>query len=406
MKLLEKPIHMIVLIAVIVTTISGTGYYFYYQHQKSKQAGPEFSAFPVEVDRVRRGTLVRNISVVGTLIASNTVTIRANIRGQISRVFLQGGEEVRRGDLIFELDDRTSKAKLKEAQATLAHAQLEFNRAEQLAAQKFSPIKVLDKARADLLRAEAAVENSQKEVEDTKITAPYEGLLSLHKISVGALVGPDLDLVTITDVDPIKVDFKIPAKYLPFISTGQKVNLEVDNLKDQKFTGEIEAIDAQVDPNSQQIGIRASLENKKRLLKPGSFARVTLTAGSVDNALIVPAEAVEATTEQSYVYKVIEHPERPGLFVVFRVPVSTGIQEKDRIEISRGLFDNDIIVTVGQERVRDGTPVKFDLASVGLSGPGEKAEGEGCELPPAEKTAIEDTPTKQSTESTNSESSK
>ena len=369
MKLFEKQIHMIVLIAVIVTSISGIGFYFYRQHLKSKQSGPEFTAMPVEVEKIRRGTLVREISVVGNLVASNTVTIRANSRGQIVKVFMQGGEEVNRGDIIFQLDDRSTKAKLKEMQATLVQAQLEFKRAEQLTAQQFGPLKLLDKARADLLRAEAGVENAQKELDDTKIIAPYEGLISLHKISVGALVGPDLDLVTITDVDPMKVDFKIPSKYLSFISTGQKVKVVVDNLKDQEFRGEIEAIDAQVDPSSQQISVRATLENKKHLLKPGSYARVSLVAGSKDDALISPVEAVESTAEQSYVYKVIQHPEKPGLFVVFRVAVDTGIQEKDSIEITRGLFENDIIVTVGQNRVRDGTPVKFDLASVGLEPP-------------------------------------
>jgi membrane fusion protein (multidrug efflux system) len=369
MKFLEKPINLVIAIAIIAITISGVGYYFYSLHLKSKQQQNQLTAVPVEVDLVSRGTLTRRLTVVGNLIASNTVIIRPNLSGQIAKVLAHGGEEVQRGDILFELDDRNSKAKLKESQAQLAHARLEFNRAEVLTEKKVIATKILDKARADLLKSEAAVEVAQKEFDDTKISAPYEGVVSLHKISVGALVSPQIELLTITDVDPIKVEFKIAAKYLPFISTGQQLTLSVDSFPGQTFKGEIEAIDTKVDPVSQQIEVRATLENKKRLLKPGSFCRVSLVAGSKNDALIVRNEAVLSIGDVSYVWKVVQDPDKPKTYFTFRVAVLTGIQEQDRVEIVKGLEENDIVVTVGQNRLHDGSQVTFDLSSIGKGEP-------------------------------------
>jgi membrane fusion protein (multidrug efflux system) len=366
MKLFEKSIHVSVAIALLVSSLAGLGVYFYMEHLKKNVTDNMLSAIAVEVDKVRRGSLTRELTVVGNLAATSHVVVKPNVRGQISKVYVQPGAEVRQGDALFEIDDRSFKAKLKEAQAVLTLANVEYKRAEQLKEKNFAAAKTLDTALSNMLKAEAAVEGAQKELEDTKITAPYEGVVSLHKISPGASVGPETELLTITDVDPIKVDFKVPALFLPFLYQGQKVVLASESMKDQQFAGEVDAIDATVDPASQQIALRASVANDKRVLKPGLFVKVKLSAGSSDNALIIPVEALEVSGEATSVYKVIEHPQKPGIYVAFRVPVLTGIRERETVEILKGIQEDDIIVTVGQQRLADGVPVTFDLASVGL----------------------------------------
>jgi membrane fusion protein (multidrug efflux system) len=395
MKFFQKPIQLVIAICILATAISGVGYYFYSLHLKSKQQSNQLTAVPVEVDLVSKGTLTRRLTVVGNLIASNTVIIRPNINGQVTKVLAHGGEEVRKGDMLFELDDRSARAKLKDNQAVLAHARIKFNRIEILTEKKVTPTKLLDEARAELLKAEAAVEGTQKELDDTRIAAPYEGVVSLHKISVGALVSPQVEMLTITDVDPIKVEFKISAKYLPFISTGQTITLTVDSFPGQTFKGEIEAIDTKVDPISQQIDVRGTLENKKRLLKPGSFCRVSLIAGSKSDALIVRNEAVLSIGDVSYVWKVVQDPENPKTYFTFRVAVLTGIQEEDRVEIVKGLEENDIVVTVGQNRLHDGGQVTFDLSSIG--------KGAAAPAKPADDKAKQEKPKEEKTDTKKSE---
>lgn len=388
-NLFQNRTHALVGIGIAVLTVSGVGYYFYHQHKLASESSRQFRGIPVEVERVRVGTLSRKINVIGSLFANNAVTLRALVRGQIAKVNVRGGEEVQKGQVLFELDDRPFKAQLKDAQASWSFAQLEFKRAEQLKEKNFGTTKVLDKTRAEFQRAEASVEKAEKELEDTKITAPFEGLVSIHKISPGALVGPDVELMSLTDVDPMKVEFKIPAKYLPYINVGQRVTVTVDSFKDKAFEGEIENIDPLVDPGAQQVTVRANINNKDRLLKPGLFAKVTLVAGSKDNAVLVPSEAIESTGDLDYVYKVIEHPEQPGIYIAFRAALIAGIQDRDTTEVERGLSEGDLIVVVGREKLKDGMPVRFDPASVQSTPDPAEVGGNGPTAEPPKEQATE-----------------
>ena len=380
MDFMKKPLLSGIAIAILVTSLVGTGFYL---SRKGDDQLARPSSVRVEVDKVRRGSLTREMTVVGTLESSNFVTMKAQVKGLISKVHVIGGEAVEKDDLLFEIDDRSYRAQLKEAKALLALAESAFEREKKLTDKKFGTAKKFEEARAQFLKAQAQVEKAQKDVDDTKIKAPFEGVVGLHKISEGTPITADLDLITITDTDPMKVNFKMPSKFVPYLSLDQRVSVEVDSYPGQKFKGRVEAIDAQIDVGAQSIAVQATIPNEKNLLKPGMFVRVKVVVGSKDNSLIVPEEAIVAAGDQTYVWKVIEHPEKPGLYVVFRVQVLTGIQEKDRLEITRNLRENDIIVTVGYQKVADGVPVSFDLRSVDL-GP---AEEEKTPADSEEKTA-------------------
>jgi membrane fusion protein (multidrug efflux system) len=375
--------HLVMGAATAVVVIAA-GVYLYKQSQPAATA--EYLGVSVEVDVARRGSLNRKLETVGNLVANNTVSVRSQVRGQVSVARAQGGEEVQKGAVLFELDDRTFVAALKEAQARFTVAEANFKRAGALKEKNFGTGKSLDETQAQFLAAQAAVEKAQKELEDTKISAPFEGMVSLHKISVGATVDPSTEILTITDVDPMKVDFKVPAQYYAYLSVGQEVTVTVDSLPDQVFKATIENIDAQVDAVSQQVAIRATLDNSKRMLKPGSYAKIAMTVGSQDNALFVPEEAVKVTADQSYVFKVFEVPEYPGVFAAGRVPVITGIEDGDRIEIKRGLNERDLVVTVGMDKLRQGAQIRFDLNSVGL-GPKKPQEAKP-ENPKAETKPV------------------
>lgn len=365
MDFIKKPTLIGIAIAILVTSLIGTGFYLS-RKDDAKLARPD--SVRVEVDKVRRGSLTREMTVVGTLEADHFVTIKAQIRGLVSKVYIVGGENVQKGDLLFELDDRTYSAQLKEAQALLTLAESSFEREKKLSDKKFGTAKKLEEARAQFLKTQAGVEKAQKDLDDTKIRAPFDGIVGLHHISAGTPITADLDLISITDMDPMKVNFKMPSKFIPHLNVGQRIKISVDSYPGQEFPGEVEAIDAQIDTGAQSIAIQATIPNKKNLLKPGMFVRVKVIVGSKDNSLIVPEEAIVNISDQTYIWRVIEHP-HPGSYVALRVQVLTGIQEKDRIEITKNLKEGDIILTVGHQKVADGVPVSFDLRSIGLESP-------------------------------------
>lgn len=370
MDFMKKPVLIGLAIAFLVTTLVGTGFYF--SRKDDVRAQP--TSVRVEVDKVRRGSLTREMTVVGTLEADNFVTMKAQVKGLISKVHVVGGESVSKGNLLFEIDDRIYAAQVKEAQALLDLAESAFERQKKLGAKNFGTGKSLDETRAQFLKAQAQLDKAQKDLDDTKIMAPFEGIVGLHRISQGTPISADLELISITDMDPMKVNFKMPSKYVPYLNLGQRVVIEVDSYPGQKFEGHIEGIDAQVDTGAQSIAVQATLSNPKNLLKPGMFVRVKVTVGSKDDTLIVPEESIIAVGDQTYVWRVIEHPQMPGTYVALKVQVLTGIQDKDRIEVTRNLKEDEIIITVGHQKVtQDGIPVSFDLASVDLTDPEEDA---------------------------------
>lgn len=358
MNLLKKPVAIITIIVLLVGSITYIGYKTMNGDANKKTLDSLF----VEVEEARQGALTRELTLVGNLEADHSVVIKPQVRGLISKVYVRGGEEVNKGELLFEIDDRSYQAALKEAQAQFKLAQSIFNRAKELKERNFAAAKSYDEAEARLMQSEAAVEKAQKELDDTKIRAPFSGVVGIHKISEGTPAAGDLELITLTDVDPIKVLFKVPARYIPFLSIGQNVNIEIDSYPDQKFSGRISAIDTLVDQSAQSVSVVAEISNKKRLLKPGLFVRVDLTVGSANNALIVPEEAVIASGDQSYVWRIFEHPEVKGKYFALRVPVSLGIQDAGRVQITRGrLAAGDLVVVVGQGKLtQDGIPVRFD----------------------------------------------
>ncbi len=389
MDFLKKPVAIWVAVAIGVTSLIGTGLYITRSGDEDR-AQP--SAIRVEVAKTRRGSLVREMTVVGTLESANSVVMKAQVKGLVTKVNIIGGEDVQKGDILFEIDPRSYQARAKEAQALHDLAKAALEREEKLAERNFGAAKKLEEARAQFLKTQAQLESAQKDLEDTKIVAPFDGRVGLHRVSVGTPITADLDLVTITDTDPMKVNFKMPSKFVRYLSIDQKVTIEVDSYPNQQFTGRIEAIDALVDSGAQSIAVQATIPNPKNLLKPGMFVRVKVTVGSKDNSLIIPAEAIVAVGDQTYVWKVIEHPKQPGMYVVFRVEVLTGIQEKDRIEVTRNLREDDIVVTIGYQKVANGYPVAFDLESVDLAPQNDEDESNTDEGKEEDLAKSDDTP--------------
>ena len=347
----QKPLLAVAAALPVLAAIYG-GYLFF---QSSSEVERKARPVPVEAEEVRVGSLTRTITAVGTLRANQMVDLRTEVAGVVSQVNVKGGEYVEPGTLLFTLDDRSFRAEVQGAEAQLTNARLAYERAQKLSANQITANKKnFAEAEAAFKIAEAKLERAESDLSKTKIRAPFEGIVGIHDLSVGSHVDSNKEILTLVDVTPIKVDFRIPAEYLPFVSTGQKVSVLVDGFGKTPFPGLIEAIDSKVDPVTHSIGARAVVPNKKNLLKPGLFSRVDVVVGAKDHTLIVPASALEKQGDQEMIYKVVE-----GLAI--HVPVITGIQEGDNVEVVRGLNPGDHVITVGQMKIRDNTPVRYTL---------------------------------------------
>lgn len=305
---------------------------------------------PVEAVKARAGTILRRVPTVGKLSAIQSVTLRPEVNGKIAKIFFKEGAKVKEGDPLFKIDDAIYKAKVKEAEARLAVAREQYNRAVKLLEKNFGTVAARDQTLADMQVAQAVLDEAKVNLDYTTIKAPFSGVMGLSSVSVGASVSPSVELANIVDLDPINVDFSIPESYLPFVHEGDIVDVTVEDIDILPVEATITAISPEISAETLQVVLRAQMPNTELSYRPGFFARVLVLAGTIENAVLIPTTAIEREGDEEYVLLVKDN-------VSIRSPVSTGVQEGNEIEITHGVKEGDLVITAGGFRASDGTEV-------------------------------------------------
>ena len=299
------------------------------------------------------------LQAVGSLVARRGVTVSNELPGIVSAIHFESGDTAAAGDLLIELNATADRAELRRLRANQRLATIELDRAQRLATKSFASKSDLDIAQAQLDQANAAVELQQAMVAKKSITAPFGGTLGIRQIDLGEFLSPGSKVVPLQDLDALFLDFTLPENQIIGVKTGFTVQVSVDAYPDRKFSGVISAINPQIEENSRNLKLRATLNNADHALRPGMFAGVTLLIGSPKPVLTVPATAVTYTTYGDTVFMIQTRDAEAGeqeLFVT-RQPVQTGETRNGRVAITAGLSDNDYLVSAGQVKLREGISV-------------------------------------------------
>jgi membrane fusion protein (multidrug efflux system) len=280
------------------------------------------------------------------------VTISPEIAGRILRIRFAEGEEVAAGDVLVELDATILRAELAKTRSDLTLAEANRQRAMTLARKGVGTLRARDETIAAHQAAEANVALAQARLERTSIAAPLSGIVGLRAVSAGAYVTPGDRLVELADIDPIKVDFRVPELVLSSLRAGQAIRVTVDAVPGGIFEGKIYAIDPIVDANGRAVRLRARVENPDRTLFPGLFARVQIVVERRENSVLVPESAVFARGQERFVYRVVE--DRAIL-----TKIELGQRRPGQVEVIDGLGHDAMVVTAGQQQVRDGARVEI-----------------------------------------------
>lgn len=337
---------------ILVAAIAGGGYYAYrnqragtQQAQASAVSGPR--AVPVEVASIELATVSEEVEALGTLAADEAVVIAPEIAGRVVFLGFKEGERVKAGQELVKLDTAILDAELKQAMADLGLARDTNDRLRGLVSRGSGTQVALDESAAKLASNEARVQLAKAKLAQSTIVAPFNGVVGLRSVGVGDYVSVGKQLITLTSIDPIKIDFRVPEIYLSRLKTGQPVQMRVDAVPDRKFQGQIYAIDPVVDVNGRAIRLRANIPNADLALKPGLFARLTITIDQRENAIMVPEMAVVPDAVGKMVYIVDKGKAK-------RVTVELGKRLPGKVEIISGLKPDMQIITAGQMRLRDG----------------------------------------------------
>ncbi len=321
------------------------------------QKGPP--SVPVEAITVKIGKLSERITTVGTLGSNESVVIRPEIAGRITEINFQEGQKVTKGASLIVLDSSVYRAELDQAKAQLQLANRNYARIQRLVAKSVATEQALDEAKSKLEIGNATVALAQAKLDKTAIKAPFSGITGLRKVSVGDYITVGQDIVNLEDIETIKVDFRVAEKYLPVVKTGQNIQINVDAYQDQTFEGQVYAVDPRINLEGRSVVIRARVPNKKDLLRPGLFARVKLIMNVKDDAIMVPEQAIIPKGVDQYLFRIVDNKAK-------FTKVVTGIRRDGNVEIIKGLKADDIIVTAGHQKIRDGVPVKIVNSEKGV----------------------------------------
>jgi membrane fusion protein, multidrug efflux system len=325
------------------------------RHDKATSHANGIEASPttvVEITPVTVGRINDIVRAVGTLEANESVMIRPEIPGLITRILFTEGQAVEKGMALIELDDSELQAHVADAEAQLKIAHLTYDRMMQLTGNQnpFISEQQIDQAISTLGTAKANYALYQTRLAKTRIRAPFAGYVGIRRISPGDYVQPGQDLVNLEDLHTLKIDFKIPETFLPRLSIGQQIEVITDADPTHPFTGHIYVLDPRVDSSSRAVRVRARVPNAGGKLRPGLFANIDLTLGEQANALLVPEEAVIPQRDKSFVYRVQNHTAR-------WTEVGLGMRHGGLVQVLQGLHEGDDIIRVGHHKIKDGTAV-------------------------------------------------
>jgi membrane fusion protein (multidrug efflux system) len=359
----NKSIISLALLAVLLVALAGAGGYWFGQQKPlpegapgapagaPKGGAPLGGAVVVEASKVARVALPQGITAVGSLRSDESVTVRPEVAGRISSIHFHEGERVAKGAPLVKLDPSVTEAEERQARANLTWAKQKYQRAIDLEKQGFISSQAKDEAENNLKVSEAALALAEAKLAKLTISAPFAGIIGLRSVSVGDYVKEGADMVNLEAIDPLKVDFRVPEVYLTQLRVGQTLELTLDAMPGKSYEGKVLAINPLIDAAGRSVVIRAQVKNQDSVLRPGMFARVRLFTRDVQEALVVPEQAVVPQGDEWFVYRVVEGKAQ-------RAKVDVGQRRDGKAEIVKGLEDGDLVVTAGHLKLRDGVPVQ------------------------------------------------
>jgi len=316
-------------------------------------------------------TLSDEVLAVGSLKSRQGVMLRPETSGRIARLGFGDGDRVKRGQVLVQLDDALQQAQLQQAQAQASIARTNLQRSRELQAQNFVSQSVVDQNLASQQVADSQVALAQAQAARMRVLAPFDGTLGIRSVQVGDYVKDGADLVSIEDLSGLHVEFTLPERYIARVRTGQAVELALDALPGEVFKGRIDALDSQVDPNGRALRVRAAVDNRGALLKPGMFARPRVLFSVREGAVVVPEEALVPQGGRQLIFKVVDGAD--GKKVSQRLEAKIGLRLPGKVEILEGLKAGDSVVTAGHGRLLRGESVPVRV--VDLSRPSGKGGG-------------------------------
>lgn len=313
----------------------------------------------VSVADAKMEVVPRLLTGIGDLAAVHQVEVTPDVSGRVTKILFESGATVKKGDPLVQLFDDPEQSDLASFKAQATSANLTLERAKALLAKQSGPQATVDTAQAAFDQANAAVTKTETIISQKLVRAPFDGELGVRKIDLGQFLSAGTQIVSLTDLSKVFLNFTITEKDRSVLAVGQTVRVNVDAYPNRKFEGKITTIDPQINSDTRNVRVQATLDNADRALKPGMFASTTVVLPPDPPVLVVPETSVDYTLYGDSVYRVVEKKDEKGepSFSVERVAVRVGARVDGKAVILNGLNAGDRIVAVGQLKLQPGAAV-------------------------------------------------
>jgi membrane fusion protein (multidrug efflux system) len=345
--------NALVIVALVALALAGGAWYLLAGGKSSGAGAPGKSAaqaVAVVTAHAAKKEFAHEVEALGTLRANESVDITAKVADRVAAIHFNEGQQVRKGDVLIELDNTEARADLAAAEAAASDSRSQYKRSQELFQTKALSEAQLDQLHATLLANEARVAAARSRLADRVITAPFNGRVGLRNVSLGGLVNPGGVITTLDDLSVVKLDFAVPEVFLSTLQPGLTLQARSSAYPDEFFAGRVASIATRVDPTTRAVTIRALIDNRDGRLRPGMFMTVKLVRQE-GQALMLPEQAVVPENDQQFVY-VIEDGR------AHKREIKIGRRRPGEVEILEGLTADDGVVVDGTLNLRDGLAVR------------------------------------------------
>jgi membrane fusion protein, multidrug efflux system len=320
---------------------------------------------PVAIAEAKSEVIPNLLTAVGDLAAVHQVNVTSDVSGRITDIMFTAGSTVKAGNPLVQLFDAPEQGDLASFKAQAVVGQLSLDRAKQLAARQFGPQATVDSAQAAYDQASAGIAKTEAIISQKLVRAPFDGVLGVRHVEVGQFLTAGTMIVTLTDLSTVYANFTTTEKQSATLKDGQTVRVLVDAYPGKVFQGKITTIEPQINTDTRNIRVQATIDNPDHVLKPGMFATTTVVLPDKPAVVTVPETAVDYTLYGDSVFLLTEKKEDDGKtsLTAVRTFVRTGSRIDGRTEIVSGVKPGDRVVAVGQLKLQSGAAVSISTDS-------------------------------------------
>jgi membrane fusion protein, multidrug efflux system len=367
-----KVVLRVVIVSVLVAMVLGGLWWFDRFRDKAIAeffAGMKPPPTPVAVAEAKLENIPHYLTGIGTLAAVRAVTVAPEVAGRVTAINFEAGARVKAGDPLVQLNDKTERADLLALRAQARLAELNLARSRELLERQAAAKATVDQQQALLDEVNANIQKTEAQIGYKLVRAPFEGLLGIRHIDVGQYLDTGTQIVTLTDLSRLYVNFTLPEQARSQVAVGQSAQITNDAFPGRVFSAKVTAIEPQVNAETRAILVQATMDNPESVLLPGMFANVRVVLPPRLDAVTIPETAVDFTLYGDSVFALREEKAEDGSAVlrVARTPVKTGDRVGDRVVIVEGLKPGDRVAASGQVKLSNGAVVVPTEASVLVS---------------------------------------